>query len=211
MCHTDQPTLSWALLSTCEEDEVLRFTVFVAEPKSWFCCFLPFVFHPKTQRTTKLNSFRLDKCFYWVHPEKNSQSLFPLGHADWRLKCDLYCQVGSSNFELVAESSFEARLWTLCKSEDELLCPVVLCIFVHILYIFSKPSTHPRARPTTSFFSSQFWPGLYSPLSSTALLSPLVKNLMSPFSLDTKNKCDFKPQQTTQDECDSTNAILYEW
>lgn len=56
--------------------------------------------------------------------------------------------------------------------------------------------TYPLARPTTSFFSSQCWPCLYSPLSSTALLSPLVKNLMSPFSLWTKYQRDFIQQRT---------------
>lgn len=59
-----------------------------------------------------------------------------------------------------------------------------------------QTGTYPLARPTTSFFSSQCWPCLYSPLSSTALLSPLVKNLMSPFSLWTKYQRDFRPQCT---------------
>lgn len=43
--------------------------------------------------------------------------------------------------------------------------------------------TYPLALPTTSFFSSQCCPCLYNPRSSTALLSPFVRNLMSPFCL----------------------------
>lgn len=53
--------------------------------------------------------------------------------------------------------------------------------------------TYPLARPTTSFFSSQCWPCLYRPLSSTALLSPLVRNFMSPFSLLTEQQ-HFQPK-----------------
>lgn len=67
-------------------------------------------------------------------------------------------------------------------------------VWWHFFVIFlNKQNAYPLARPTTSFFSSQCWPCLYSPLSSTALLSPLVKNLMSPFSLWTQNQWDYGP------------------
>lgn len=59
-----------------------------------------------------------------------------------------------------------------------------------------KSITYPRARPTTSFFCSHNWPGAYNPLSSTELLSPLVRNFTLPFFLENwlkivKNQWDF--------------------
>jgi len=44
-------------------------------------------------------------------------------------------------------------------------------------------NTHPLARPTTSSRFSHSCPGAYNPLSSTLLLSPLVRNFVVPSSL----------------------------
>ena len=65
-------------------------------------------------------------------------------------------------------------------------------IIMHRAMLFTSKSLHneftnPLALPTTSFLRIHSCPGAYNPLSSTELLSPLVKSFTSPFSLQKKN------------------------
>lgn len=84
--------------------------------------------------------------------------------------------------------------WKLVLYENWLYKSTGICIYIPDIEVRHRRCdlfmvTYPLARPTTSFFSSQSCPGAYNPLSSTELLSPLVRNLTFPSSLKKKKNC----------------------
>lgn len=81
------------------------------------------------------------------------------------------------------ESQNGKRLFKLCGvSTSHSITLKFGYSFIYIVIIPTNGNT-PRARPTISLFVSHNWPGAYSPLSSTELLSPLVRNLTVPLFL----------------------------
>lgn len=77
------------------------------------------------------------------------------------------------------------------RSIKRRMCECTLKFGYSFMYIVIMPTygRTPRARPTTSSFVSHSCPGAYRPLSSTELLSPLVRNFTVPFSLLNGQEC----------------------